>query len=480
MMEPKNENLIAETTCICMRHNKWLIPVALLLLLAIFNMRQSHAQSVGEKLFNQSCLVCHSLGTERKVGPGLEGINQKRTEEWLINWIKNSQKMIEEGDEQAIAIYEEYNKVAMMPFDFMSDEEIRSILTYIDDAATETVAATENQTDTLAVSPAPAAPVNKGFRTIFYVTMGVLVIIAILLIYLMTLVRKVNNQLNPFDASLANHSTSFFRGHGLQFIIMLVIAVLVIYLLKLGLEEGVGNINMLVFAVFPYVAAITFIIGSIYRYRNTGFKVSSLSSQFLEGRKLFWGSQPFHWGLLLLFFGHLIAFLLPRSVIAWNGAPLRLLILEVTAFVAGCSVLLGLLLLIWRRLSSKRVLVVSNAMDMLVYVILLVQIVSGLGVAFYVRWGSSWFASTLTPYLRSIFALNPQIDAVSAMPWLVQIHIFSAFFLIAIIPFTRFMHFLVAPVDYLWRRYQLVLWNWNRKAIRITSQHNVGKRSRNH
>jgi len=118
-------------------------------------------------------------------------------------------------------------------------------------------------------------------------------------------------------------------------------------------------------------------------------------------------------------------------------------------------------------------------MDMVVYTTLFVQIISGLAVAYFDRWGPSWFASTITPYLVSLFAFNPDIAAVSSMSWLVQIHIFSAFFIIAIIPFTRFMHFLVAPIDYIWRDYQLVIWNWSRKSIRNSTAYFFGKKPRN-
>ena len=195
---------------------------------------------------------------------------------------------------------------------------------------------------------------------------------------------------------------------------------------------------------------------------------------------MFWGSQPFLWGILILFVGHLIAFLFPSAILAWNGSPFRLLILEVSAFAFGLSALLGVLLLVKRRLTTKTLLVVANKMDMLVYITLLTQIISGLGVAFFVRWGSSWFSSVLTPYLRSIFSFNPDIDAVAEMPILVQLHIISAFFIIAIIPFSRFMHFLVAPIDYIWRKYQVVIWNWDKSAIRKSTKHTFGKESRNH
>lgn len=227
--------------------------------------------------------------------------------------------------------------------------------------------------------------------------------------------------------------------------------------------------NILLFAVLPYACLAIFLVGSIYRYMNRGFSVSSLSSQFLEGKKLFWGSQPFHWGLFFLFFGHLIAFLFPRAVLAWNGQPIRLLILEISSFAFGLCALLGVLLLISRRLTTKRVQMVTSKMDIVVYLILIIQIISGLMVAYYNRWGSSWFASFLTPYLRSIFVFDPQIDAIASVNsfWL-KTHVISAFSIIGIIPFTRFIHFLVYPVDYLWRSYQQVIWNWDRKNIRTS------------
>jgi len=88
------------------------------------------AQVDGEQLFKQNCTACHSLGTSRLVGPGLEGVTEKYEKEWLFKWIRNSQALIQSGDERAIAIYEEYDKVAMTAFDF-SDEELTALLDYM-------------------------------------------------------------------------------------------------------------------------------------------------------------------------------------------------------------------------------------------------------------------------------------------------------------------------------------------------------------
>lgn len=240
--------------------------------------------------------------------------------------------------------------------------------------------------------------------------------------------------------------------------------------------------DQLLFGALPYVALAIFLVGSIYRYVAKGFQVSSLSSQFLEGKQLFFGSQFFHWGIVMLFLGHLIGFLFPRAVMAWNGEPIRLLIIEFSAFGFALSSLIGLLLLIKRRLTTKRIQMVSNHMDYIVYLVLLTQIVSGIGIAYYGRWGSNWFASVMTPYLYSVFALDPNVDLIATLTtsntmalMMVKTHIVSAFMIIALIPFTRFVHFLVAPVDYIWRKYQLVIWNWNSKEIRSSRNYFPGK-----
>ena len=103
--------------------------ISLLLILTV-SLSTVFAQESGENLFNQNCTACHSLGSNKLVGPGLKGVTDKYETEWLKKWIVNSQAFIKSGDERAIAIYEEYNKVAMQSFDF-SDQELDSLLAYL-------------------------------------------------------------------------------------------------------------------------------------------------------------------------------------------------------------------------------------------------------------------------------------------------------------------------------------------------------------
>lgn len=431
----------------------------------------------GKEIYNKLCASCHSLSNKELLGPGFNGLSERRSEEWLIKWIRDSQGLIATGDEEAVKLLEEYNGVPMPGFPQLTDEEIREFIAFVDKNSGEAEAATASG-DAVSSSTSNTASnsdteMDKNIQLFVWTAVS-------LLIFAFLLFRFKKKTLEALNQSGFHSEPHIIPNYFGVFAKFLLVASGIIFLLIKLLEHNVGMINNLMFVVLPYLCFGVFLIGSIYRYKNRGFQVSSLSSQFLEGKKLFWGSLPFHWGLVVIFTGHLIAFLFPSTVLAWNGQPIRLLILEVASFAFGLSILLGLILLIKRRFASKMILVVTNKMDIVVYTILLVQVLSGLGVAFYVRWGSSWFASVLTPYLRSIFSFRPDINSVSEMPWLIQIHIVSAFVIIGIIPFTRFMHFLVAPFDYAWRRYQLVIWNWNPRKIRTSTKHNFGKRPRNH
>ncbi len=230
--------------------------------------------------------------------------------------------------------------------------------------------------------------------------------------------------------------------------------------------KGLHYLDQVLFAVLPYVAFVIFILMTIQRYRMQSFTYSSLSSQFLENRHHFWGMVPFHYGILVILLGHVIAFLIPRQVLLWNQEPLRLYILEIAALIFGLLTFVGLINIIVRKWTNPKLRIVTTKADWVVYGLLLLQIFSGIYVAVFVGWGSSWFAAALSPYLWSLVQLSPDISYVESMPPWVKIHIVCAFLLIAVFPFTRLVHILVIPNMYLWRRAQVVRWNWDRTKIR--------------
>lgn len=222
--------------------------------------------------------------------------------------------------------------------------------------------------------------------------------------------------------------------------------------------------DVLLFAALPYLSALLFLMVSIQRYRRDPFTFSSLSSQFLETKALFWGSVPFHIGILTLFFGHLVGFLCPRELTMWDRVPLRLFVLEATGLAAALLTLVGILGLIVRRSTNARLRAATTKADVLVYVLLLWQIGTGLWVAVALRWGSAWYGQTVVPYLWSLARFQPDVQRMADMKLPAQLHVIGAFVLFAAFSFTRLVHVLVAPVPYLWRPRQVVIWNRERGA----------------
>ena len=134
----------------------------------------------GKSLYNANCAACHKLN-KKLIGPALKGVSAKYEKEWLYSWIKNSAALIKSGDEQAVAIYEEYNKVAMNAFPQLSNEDIDNILAYTDYvpepvAATATVATASGSSDSSSIT-------ND-------IVLGLLVIVLTVLIVTLYLVTK--------------------------------------------------------------------------------------------------------------------------------------------------------------------------------------------------------------------------------------------------------------------------------------------------
>lgn len=216
--------------------------------------------------------------------------------------------------------------------------------------------------------------------------------------------------------------------------------------------------DMILFGVFPYVA-VTLMVGvGIYRYGIDRYSWSSQSSQFLESRVLFWGSVPWHYAILLILLAHFLAFLVPSGWGVLLGSPLRLYLLEVTGLALGLSTLIAVFLLIFRRIGNTRVSAVTTVIDWLVLAALLLQVATGVYIAFTLRWGSVWYLHTASPWLWSLLKLDPQVQYLAALPGVVKLHAFNAFLIVALFPFSRLVHVVSVPIGYLARPWQVVVW----------------------
>jgi len=202
----------------------------------------------GESLFKNNCAVCHSSGSDVIVGPGLQGVNERRSNDWLHRWIKNSQAVISSGDPQAVAIYNEYNKQAMPSFAF-NDEEITSILTYIkasESAATAvptTVGSDEAQAPGTNVGEGAIGAVGGYLDIVLVVLILVLIVLVVTLLLITSLLKNYlnsNRKLNEYDNEVINQRFDFSKIYKSKAVRTLVVLIFIVVLLDLSLDKVMG------------------------------------------------------------------------------------------------------------------------------------------------------------------------------------------------------------------------------------------------
>lgn len=216
------------------------------------------------------------------------------------------------------------------------------------------------------------------------------------------------------------------------------------------------------FGAFPYAAILLGVGAGVYRYFSDRFSYTSHSTQFLENRWLFWGSVPWHYGILIILLAHILAALFPGAWGLLIGTPTRLFLVEATGFSLGLLALFGCAALLVRRMFRPRLLAITKVTDWILLLVLLLQVASGVYIAWKFRWGSAWYLHTAVPWLGSLFRLRPDTDYVAMLPAIVKFHLVNAFVLVAILPFTRLVHLFTIPVSYVWRPHLLFFWNRKR------------------
>ncbi|MCC6259612.1 MAG: respiratory nitrate reductase subunit gamma [Anaerolineales bacterium] len=222
-------------------------------------------------------------------------------------------------------------------------------------------------------------------------------------------------------------------------------------------------LDVLLFVVFPYVALAIGIVGTIYRYLTNQYSFTSLSSQFLESDLQFWSSTLWHYGILPTTVIHIAGFTLPKVMAALHSTPELLYLSELAGKVLGVMALVGVAIMLYRRLSNTKIRAVTSPVDWIILALLFGQVFFGLILAFAYRWGATWFIHTATPWMVSLASFQPSPQYVTALPLAHKVHFFTGFVLFALMPFSRLVHLATFPVGYLWRRFQLVI--WTRKKV---------------
>jgi nitrate reductase gamma subunit len=208
-------------------------------------------------------------------------------------------------------------------------------------------------------------------------------------------------------------------------------------------------LNTLIFVALPYLALALVLFVTPYRFLSNRLTWSAYSTQFLERKFLFWGINPWHYGIIPVLAAHIIAFAFPTQVKAFLGNQQTLLALESFGLGLGLFALMGSLLLLLRRCNSGMLKRVTFSSDWLVLYLLAFQAGTGIYISYFMRWGSQWYLHTAVPYLWSIVSFSPQIDYMADFPLVFKLHAAGAFLIVAVLPFTKLVHMLYLPLDFL-------------------------------
>ncbi len=220
-------------------------------------------------------------------------------------------------------------------------------------------------------------------------------------------------------------------------------------------------VNTLLFGVYPYICLAVLLIGSLIRFDREPYTWKSDSSQMLRSGQLRLGSNLFHYGVIVVILGHFAGFLAPHWAVDWALDPTGHQLLAMTVGgLAGLVAIIGLSILIHRRLADARIRLNSRKWDIAVVALLWLQLALGLLTvplsAFHM---DGALFEVLTAYVKGVVTLDGGAAGLMAgVPLVYKLHVLLGFTIFLISPFTRMIHIWsgVGALAYLFRPYQIV------------------------
>lgn len=221
-------------------------------------------------------------------------------------------------------------------------------------------------------------------------------------------------------------------------------------------------LQKLIFAVYPYIALTVFVVGSWIRYDAEQYTWKTDSTQLLSKSNMVLASNFFHIGILSIFGGHFAGLVLPHAL--WVGLGVTdmqhqwLAIMAGSVFGVMCLIGGGILWL--RRMFNTRVRASSRASDIFILSWLMVTLVLGLSTlpvsVGHANHGDATVMLALSAWVQSILTLNPQPELLDGVDPIFKLHMFFGLTVFLVFPFTRLVHVLTAPLNYVARSYQIV------------------------
>ncbi|MCB9976593.1 MAG: respiratory nitrate reductase subunit gamma [Rhodospirillales bacterium] len=218
--------------------------------------------------------------------------------------------------------------------------------------------------------------------------------------------------------------------------------------------------DFFLFQIFPYLAIASFIGGSILRFDRDPYSWRSKSSQLLRRKQLIWGSVLFHVGILVILAGHVVGLLTPIAVFDAIGIShgAKQILAMTAGGIAGVFCLIGLLMLLHRRLFDPRIRATSSFADITVLVLLLAQLLLGLyTITESMKHLDGHEMVKFMEWAQHIATFRGGAhEFVTDVAFVFKAHLTLGMFILLIFPFTRLVHAFSAPVGFVFRPYQIV------------------------
>ncbi len=219
-------------------------------------------------------------------------------------------------------------------------------------------------------------------------------------------------------------------------------------------------LNKLFFGVYPYIAIAVCLIGCWIRFDREQYTWKTGSSQMLSNDNMRIASNLFHVGILFILMGHVVGLLTPEAIYHhFISTQAKQILAMVSGGFFGILCLVGLLMLIKRRLNDPRVSATGNTSDIALLILLLAQLVLGLlTILVSTQHLDGSVMVLLATWAQSIVTLQADqaAAAIADVNIIYKLHVFLGLTLVLIVPFTRLVHVISAPIWYLMRPYQIV------------------------
>lgn len=218
-------------------------------------------------------------------------------------------------------------------------------------------------------------------------------------------------------------------------------------------------LNTLIFVVLPYVALALVLVVTPYRFFSNRLGWTAYSTQFLERKTLYWGINPWHYGIILILLAHLAGIVAPGAMKRLLGNQDALIILESVGLGLGFLALFGSVILLLRRANSTTLKRLTMVSDWILLLLLITQTATGVYISLFMRWGSQWYLHTVVPYFYSLVSFNPQLEYMADFPLIFKLHAAGAFLIVALLPFTKLVHMIYQPFTFL--KDPPILYRWH-------------------